>query len=97
MLTDSFHKRYTHRFFYGDSFPPEAARMLVQAGQIIAKDLFPPISVKEKLYKEAHATLSREYGIGLLHPGDSYEEVCLKFLFERYDLWNNRHGDKDYF
>lgn len=97
MLTDSFHKRYPHRLFYGDRFPPEAARMLVQAGQIIAEDLYPNILKKEEFFRSAHSRLSREYGIGVLHQGDSYEEICLRFLFERYDLWNDRHGDQDYF
>ena len=97
MLTDSFHKRYPNRFFYGDRFPPEAARMLVQAGQIIAEDLYPKVPKREEFYRAAHSKLSREYGAGRLHPGDSYEEICLRFIFERYDLWNDHHGDQDFF
>lgn len=97
MLTDAFHKRYPHPFLYGHGFPNEIHRLLNQAGQIIAQDLFASIPVKSDLYKDAHDKLSREYGIGILGEGETYEEVCLKLIFERYDLWNNRHGDQDYF
>ena len=97
MLTDAFHKRYPGRFFYGDGFPNEIRRLLSQAGQIIAQDLFTQIPIKDRLYKEAHDKLSREYGIGVLGEGRTYEEICLRLIFENYDLWNNRHGDQDYF
>jgi hypothetical protein len=97
MLTDAFHKRYPNRFFWDDGFPNEVRRLLIQAGQIIAQDLFSQISVKDKLYQDAHDKLSREYGIGLLGEGNTYEEVCLKLIFENYDLWNNYHRDQDYF
>lgn len=97
MLTDAFYKRYPHRFFYGDGFPNELRRLLSQAGQIIAQDLYPKIPIKDKLYQEAHDKLAREYGIGLLGEGKTYEEVCLRLIFENYDLWNNRHGDQNYF
>jgi len=97
MLTDAFHKRYPHRFFFGDGFQNEIRRLLSQAGQIIAQDLFPLIPIKDKLYQDAHDKLSREYGIGVLGEGKTYEEICLRLIFEAYDLWNNRHGDHDYF
>ncbi len=97
MLTDAFHKRYPDRFFYGEGFPNEIRRLLSQAGQIIAQDLFTQIPIKDKLYQEAHEKLSREYGIGVLGEGLTYEEICLRLIFENYDLWNDHHGDQDYF
>lgn len=98
MLTDAFHKRYTQHFFYGDDFPREIRRLLSQAGQIIDQDLFSSIpAIKDNLYVEACDRLSREYGIGVLGEGKTYEEECLRLLFENYDLWNNRHGSQDYF
>lgn len=97
MLTDIFHKRYPRRFLFGDGFPNELRKLLNQAGQIIAQDLFTTVSVKDKIYKDSHDRLAREYGIGILGEGKTYEEICLRLLFEYYDLWNNRHGDQDYF
>jgi hypothetical protein len=80
MLTDTFHKRYPHRFICGDGFPPALRHLLNQAALIISKDLFSAIGGKEKFYKNAHDRLSREYGIGLLGKGWDYEEVCLRLL-----------------
>lgn len=97
MLTDSFHKRYPHRFLYGDDFPNDLRQLLSQAGQIIAEDLFSTIPVKDELYKTAHHKLAREYGFGRLGEGNTYEEICLRLLFTNYDLWNNAHGNQDYF
>ncbi len=97
MLTDAFHKRYPYRLLYGDQFPYTLRRCLSQAGQIIDQDLFISISIKDDLYKAAHDRLSREYGIGRLGEGKTYEEICLRLIFENYDLWNNSHGDPDYF
>lgn len=97
MLTDTFHKRYPHRFLYSNEFPPTLRQLLNQAALIISKDLFTAIGGKEKFYKNAHDRLSREYGIGLLGEGRNYEEICLRLLCENYDLWNNRHNDQDFF
>ena len=97
MLTDVFHNRYPHRFIYGDGFPNELRRLLSQAGHIITQDLFSSISSKDNLYKTAHDRLSREYGIVVLGEGKTYEEICLRLLFETYNLWNDCHGDQDHF
>ena len=97
MLTDAFHKRYPYCLIYSDGISNQLRRLLSQAGQIIDQDLYVSIPIKEELYKTAHDRLAREYGNSLLGKGQSYEEICMRLLFETYDLWNNSHGDPDYF
>lgn len=97
MLTSAFHKRYPYPLIHSDGLSNQLRRLLSQAGQIIDQDLYATIPAKDELYKTAHDRLSREYGIGQLGKGQSYEEICMRLLFETYDLWNNSHGDPDYF
>ena len=97
MLTDAFHKRYPQRFLYGDKFPYKIGRLLNQAAQIIGHDLYAAIPGKDKLYEKAHKQLAREYGIGRLGEGTTYEEICIRLICDRYDIWNDSHVDLDYF
>jgi hypothetical protein len=97
MLTDTFNKRYPNRIYYGDGFPIEVGKLLHQAGQIIAEDVYSKIPTSNHLFKNVHDRLAREYGAGRLGEGSTYEEICLRVLFERYDLWNDNHGDQDFF
>jgi len=97
MLSDVFYTRYPETYYYGDNVSPAIHSFFTQVGHIIFEDICSNLSVPLEVFKNAHRKLAREIGLRCLGPGESDDEVCGRLLFERYDLWDNRHGDAGYF
>lgn len=96
MVTDIFSRRYS-RIFHGDRPTPAVATFLVQAAHIIFGDLVAKIDNPRSFFDTLHSRLARELGTGRLGPGNTSDEICGRFLSQPYDLWNDQHGDADYF
>ncbi len=100
MLTDVFINRYQNLSSlqtYEGNPKPKLANLIRQATQIIYEDIQKEIPISENTFKSAHDKLCREFGIGRLFDSNTYSNICAYFLFEQYDLFNNRHGNSDYF
>lgn len=97
MISDVFYTRYEHSFFYSDDVPPEFHILFTQIGHIIFEDICEKFEIPISIFSTAHRKLAREIGLGALGPGKSDDDVCGRLLFERYALWNDRHGGTDYF
>lgn len=97
MISDIFAKRYPQALLHGDGVPPDLQRLLNQAAQLILHDLVDGVGDRAKFFEDLHWALSRELGAGLLREGREYEQICLRYLTEPYDLWNNAHGRPDSF
>ena len=77
------------------SVPLDLVTLLRQAALVLHEDIAPHLPDRDKLFEIAHKRLARELGIVQLAPGDTYEESCIRFLGEPYDLWNIAHGLPD--
>lgn len=97
MITDVFITRYQQRFLYSDLLPDNLTVFLMQAAQIIADDIYIGLSAPKFLFQRAHDKLCREIGAVQLADGKDYDQICIRFLTEHYDLWNNQHGIPDQF
>lgn len=100
MLTDVFINRYKDLSLqqtYEGNPNPKFATLIRQAAQIIYEDIQKEIPISENTFKSAHDKLCREFGIGRLFDSDTYSNICDYFLFEQYDLFNNRHRSSDDF
>jgi len=100
MLTDVFINRYQNLSLLQtyDGYPErKLANLIRQASQIIYEDIQKEIPITENTFKSAHDKLCREFGIGRLFDSNTYSNICAYFLFEQYDLFNNRHGNSDNF
>jgi AbiJ N-terminal domain 4 len=96
MITDVFFKRYTETWFHGGEVPPDVIKFFRQAATIVFQDLRQHVDDPETLCRRVHDKLVRELGSSLFR-ADSYEEICHRFLFEVYDLWNDSDGNPDVF
>lgn len=97
MLSDVFYTRYPETYYYGNEVSPAMHSFFTQVGHIIFEDICSNLSIPIEVFTNAHRKLAREIGLGRLGPGKADDEVCGRLLYERYDLWDNRHGDAGYF
>lgn len=97
MINDIFLRRYPARLIFSDRVPPDFSKFFVQVAHIIFQDVTPHLLLDQNFFRTIHDALARELGVGWLFDGDRFDEVCGKFLTERFDLWIDRHGDPDKF
>lgn len=71
--------------------------MLRQATMIFHEDIAPHIPSSDGIYEASYNRLCRELGVGTLGEGHTYDEQCIRFIAEPYDLWIDRHGAPDTF
>ncbi len=97
MLTDVLLKRYPRPWIHGDRVDPELLTLLRQAALVLHEDIVPRLNNREEVYETAYKRLGREVGASHFAFGDSFEERCVRFIGENYDLWNDAHGSPDLF
>ncbi|MCX5846685.1 MAG: hypothetical protein NTW12_10095 [Deltaproteobacteria bacterium] len=97
MINDVFYTRYNHPLFYGGNIPPQVQILFTQAGHIIFEDICKGYKIPIDIFTKSHKKLAREIGLVSLGPGSTDDEICGLLIFERYNLWNDRHGEGDYF
>ena len=96
MITDVFHKRYPHVFWFRDGVPNDIQMFFSQAAQIIFQDLEPHIADIKSVCDTAYDKLVREIGYSLAS-GRDIVDICFDVLCEPYDLWNRTHGSAENF
>jgi hypothetical protein len=79
-----------------EGVPAGVQRFFTQAAHIFFNDVVLALDLDQKFFQQAHDAFVRELGAGRLDMGP-YDEVCGRFLVERYDLWNDAHGTPDTF
>lgn len=97
MITDVFYKRYAFPMLHSDKLPAAAQTFFRQAALILLHDVAPLLSSRDEIFRSSHQRLTRELGAGFLADGETYEDRCISFVGEAYDLWNDRHGTADWF
>jgi hypothetical protein len=96
MINDVFYTRYRHPIFHGGKVHHTVETLFIQVAHIIFEDLT-VFDLPEEIFTKTHRRLAREIGLGSIGPGSRDGDVCGRLLCERYDLWNDRHGNADYF
>lgn len=97
MITDVLFKRYPDQWLHSDRVPSDLVTVLRQAALVLHEDVAPHLPNRDQLFEVAHKRLARELGAAQLAPGQTYEERCIRFLGEVYDLWNDAHASPDTF
>ncbi|MCI5137396.1 MAG: hypothetical protein D3922_03035 [Candidatus Electrothrix sp. AR1] len=97
MLSDVFYTRYPQQHYRADGVSQPIQAFFTQVGHVIFEDLCEELDLPRDIFTRAHRKLAREIGLGGLGPGKTDDEICGRLLFERYDLWDNRHGSTDHF
>lgn len=95
VLHDIFLTRYPQPLLIGSDLPPDLDRCRVQIFHIIFKDLAPALNLDSEFFRAVHDALARELGVGQLARGRNATEMCVRFLGDPYDLWNDAHGSAD--
>src|SRR5688572_19155552 len=77
--------------------PAEIATLLRQLAHVVMFDLLPQLEQLESFCESIHNQLARELGVFVLENGASFQERCGRYLAHPYDLWNDAHGNPDFF
>lgn len=97
MLTDVFLKRHQRQLWYNHEAARPLASMFNQVLHIL-DDLQPVVGTDDAFFGAVHDRLARELGLPYLVRGHmSYARRIGTYLGQPYDLWNDEHGDIDYF
>jgi hypothetical protein len=100
MITDIFARRYEgilnpSRYWAEKVLSPT----LMQAGHIFFEDIQPALGFPDTFFLEVNQKLARELGIATLSlsRSDTQLQTSADFLVHPYQLFNDWHGDSDYF
>jgi hypothetical protein len=97
VLHDLLVTRYQQQLWWRAEPPPELQRFLMRVVHIVIQDLVPALQLEREFFRAVHDVLARELGVPRLAQGNTYDEMCGRFLVEPYDLWNDAHGTSDEF
>lgn len=103
MIRDIFHKRYKELYlnffpnYMGrtDYVPDEVDAFFKQVAHIIFYDVKPILKNSSDTFFNIHKTFARELGVSSIGSGKSYEQICLDYLLNTYNVWmTNDNADE---
>jgi hypothetical protein len=103
MIRDIFHKRYKEIYFHfpnylggAETVPEEIEAFFTQSAQIILYDLIPQIKRSEETFQKVFNAFIRELGVINIGQGNTYQEKCLNYLLNTYNVWMTKDDVSDF-